>query len=275
MTIKEAIALVFKLKNQSSLHVNEITEYIKSNIDEYKDQESTDIQKRVNAFLAASVKSKTNKIYKKTINPKTGRPKKGVYSIAPPKKIKSSIRPDKNSQTTLPLFPAQQQPQASSFNETGITANTGKLYFGKAGEFAVVSELLFRGYSASIMSVDEGIDITASKNDKFFFIQVKTTLFADNKISVTIKPNNFVNNTNTNIFYTIVFRYLTNSAYINRYIILSSIDLERLIRKGAISYPNGNVSIKIRMNNGKLEFYNGNITEEVDYYYLDNFDMIK
>ena len=69
--------------------------------------------------------------------------------------------------------------------------------------------------------------------------------------------------------------YLTNSAYINRYIILSSIDLERLIRKGAISYPNGNVSIKIRMNNGKLEFYNGNITEEVDYYYLDNFDMIK
>lgn len=50
-----------------------------------------------------------------------------------------------------------------------------KIFYGKGGEFSVVSELLFRGYNASIMSVDEGIDITASKGDKFFFIQVKTS----------------------------------------------------------------------------------------------------
>ena len=48
-------------------------------------------------------------------------------------------------------------------------------YVGKAGEYRVVSELIFRGYNANIISVDDGIDIVATKNDKLFNIQVKTS----------------------------------------------------------------------------------------------------
>lgn len=47
-------------------------------------------------------------------------------------------------------------------------------YIGKAGEHAVLSELLFRGYNAALMSVDVGVDIMASKNNETFNIQVKT-----------------------------------------------------------------------------------------------------
>lgn len=46
-------------------------------------------------------------------------------------------------------------------------------YTGKGGEHLVTSELLFRGYNASIMSVDVGVDISAIKDNKFFGIQVK------------------------------------------------------------------------------------------------------
>src|SRR3989344_4130368 len=47
-------------------------------------------------------------------------------------------------------------------------------YIGKGGEHLVCSELLFRGFNASIMSVDVGVDISAIKDNKFFGIQVKT-----------------------------------------------------------------------------------------------------
>lgn len=47
-------------------------------------------------------------------------------------------------------------------------------YIGKAGEHAVLTELLFRGYNAALMSVDVGVDIVATKNNEVFNIQVKT-----------------------------------------------------------------------------------------------------
>ena len=45
---------------------------------------------------------------------------------------------------------------------------TQSQYIGTAGEHLVVSELLFRGYNASTMSVDEGLDIVATKDNKLF-----------------------------------------------------------------------------------------------------------
>ena len=47
-------------------------------------------------------------------------------------------------------------------------------YTGRAGEHAVLSELLFWGFNVSLMAVDDGIDIVASKDNRYFHIQVKT-----------------------------------------------------------------------------------------------------
>ena len=47
-------------------------------------------------------------------------------------------------------------------------------YIGKGGEFLVCSELLFRGFNASIMSVDTGIDIAATMDNQLYGVQVKT-----------------------------------------------------------------------------------------------------
>lgn len=46
-------------------------------------------------------------------------------------------------------------------------------YIGKGGEHLVCSELLFRGFNASIMSVDVGVDISAIKDNKFLVFRLK------------------------------------------------------------------------------------------------------
>ena len=48
-------------------------------------------------------------------------------------------------------------------------------FTGKGGEYLVCSELLFRGFNDSIMSVDVGMDIVAVKDRQLFGIQVKTS----------------------------------------------------------------------------------------------------
>lgn len=49
------------------------------------------------------------------------------------------------------------------------------VYVGTAGEIAVISELMFNGFNANRMMIDEGIDIIATKNNIYRYIQVKTT----------------------------------------------------------------------------------------------------
>ena len=79
------------------------------------------------------------------------------------------------------------------------------------------------------MSVDEGIDVSASKNDKFFFIQVKSTSFKDGVIKTSLKPNRFIENTGASVYFIIVFRYKYENANVNRYVIFPYNGLANLI----------------------------------------------
>jgi Holliday junction resolvase len=142
-------------------------------------------------------------------------------------------------------------------------------YTGKGGEHLVTSELLFRGYNASIMSVDVGIDISAIKDNKFFGIQVKTS--NANKFDVYnfhIRKVSFDRHNQGNIFYIFVLRGTEN-----KFLILSSSDVERKIKEGAIYAVNNNTGyallIKIRDN----QIFLG--SKHDMNYYLNNWDLIK
>jgi len=50
------------------------------------------------------------------------------------------------------------------------------MFTGKAGEHKVISELLFFGFNANLLSVDYGTDILAEKDGELYKVQVKTTL---------------------------------------------------------------------------------------------------
>jgi Holliday junction resolvase len=148
-----------------------------------------------------------------------------------------------------------------------ITVEGG--YTGKGGEHLVTSELLFRGYNASIMSVDVGVDISAIKDNKFFGIQVKTS--NANKFDVYnfhIRKVSFDRHNQGNIFYIFVLR-----GNENRFLILSSSDVERKIKEGAIYAVNNNTGyallIKIRDN----KIFLGSKHDMS--YFLDNWNLIK
>ncbi|MCY4161439.1 MAG: HTH domain-containing protein [Flavobacteriaceae bacterium] len=111
-------------------------------------------------------------------------------------------------------------------------------YIGKAGEFYVASELLFRGYNASIMSLDEGMDIIALKNNKLFSIQVKTSnLHRNNSYVFDIRRVALDRIYAGNIFYIFVM-IETNQRKSS--IILPNLRIDELIDSRAITEVSNN-----------------------------------
>lgn len=143
-------------------------------------------------------------------------------------------------------------------------------YTGKGGEHLVTSELLFRGYNASIMSVDTGIDISAIKGNKFFGIQVKTSNF--NKFDVYnfhIRRVSFDRHNQGNTFYVFVLRGIKD----NKYLILPSGEVEKKIKEKAIYEVNNKTGyvLLIKIRDGKI--YLGSKHDMS--YFLNNWDLIK
>jgi hypothetical protein len=150
-----------------------------------------------------------------------------------------------------------------------ITApETDRAYAGKAGEFAVLSELLFWGYNASLMSVDNGIDVVASKGNRYFHIQVKTAVEQEGgRFSFTIKHSSFQTHHSSTMFYVFVLRRKLS----NEYIIIPSSYLQVLIGGGKINAaPTLSITI-IADPNGRRYMLNGTTNVDV---YVGNFGGI-
>lgn len=152
-------------------------------------------------------------------------------------------------------------------NPEDPTSNTQ--FFGKAGEYAVMAQLLFRDFNANNMTVDEGIDIIASKDNNFYFVQVKTTTLRENKKAiVSIKQKNFDRFMNQQMRYVIVVTHNRGM----RFFTLSNSAIEQLkyYRALAVNETTGNISIKIRFddNLSRPVFYD---RTEVDASFYEGF----
>lgn len=144
-------------------------------------------------------------------------------------------------------------------------------YTGKAGEHLVCGELLFRGFNASIMSVDVGMDIIATKNNKLFSIQIKTANL--NKFDTyvfDVRKVSFERHDSGNIYYVFVLHGEKG----NNFLILPYHEMEKKVHEKAIlEVDNGKrfrVNIKFREDN----IYLGTKSHEMNYY-LNNWDIIK
>ena len=105
-------------------------------------------------------------MYERVRNGKGGY-KKGVYRLRKPK------QPKPNKVTPV-IIPVENPDDVKS------------LYMVTAGEMAVCSELLFRECNVSRMSVDDGVDVVAMKNNKTYYIQVKTVQVKSEGFTVKI-----------------------------------------------------------------------------------------
>ncbi len=144
-------------------------------------------------------------------------------------------------------------------------------YTGKAGENLVCSELLFRGFNASIMSVDVGMDIVAVKENQLYGIQVKTSnLNSFDTYVFDIRKVSFERHNNGNIFYIFVLHGENK----NNFLILPFHEVEKKVHERAIlEVGHGKrYRVNIKFREGKV--YLGNMDHEMGYF-LDNWELVK
>lgn len=119
-------------------------------------------------------------------------------------------------------------------------------YIGIAGECAVMSELMFHGYNANRMMIDEGVDIIAVKDNLYFYIQVKTTVVKNGRIYCQIPIYNFDRYVATQMRYVIVARYDDKGKERNMFFVFSPQDIDKGVFGQYIKRGQGNINIKIR-----------------------------
>lgn len=236
---------------KKGLHVNEIAkEILKRNLENNVSEEI--LAAKTSAVLSQDIKKNKNNSRFKRISNKKGGYRQGWYRIKVTRKTdrEKRITKIKGGKIEIPTIKP--------------------IYTGKAGEYAVLSELLFNEFNASLMSVDQGIDIVASKDNQFYYIQVKTANNRSGYFHASINKNQFERFNKVNTFYIFVLRYFLDGVITSDFIILRSFDLEKFKETKVIS--DGDVlNINITITGGTI-ILNGK--EDISFHF-NKFDSIK
>lgn len=252
--LKDAIydAFMFGGADYKEMDLNDISLLIQDRDNEYKDYDLNILLKKVSSFMANHTskivkgerKIVKGEFYERVPNGKGGY-RKGVYRLRKPsRKKKKPERP-----IIIPI------PTIESYDTN---------YIGSAGEMAVCSELLFREYNVSQMSVDDGVDVVAIKNGKTFYIQVKTTQVISNNFSAKIQTKSFERYNSNDCYYIVVAR-----AEKNMYLVFTADDIKRMISNEVINKGEKLISLSFTQQGGHIYIK----SEKVDYA-LNSFDRI-
>lgn len=169
---------ILKENKNQPMHINDIAQKA---VESARNQTMTAevFAKKLGGALAAHLNTQ-KPLFSKPPN-KQGRPQRGMYRLKQKHVVAISAR----------IIPPD------------VSTN----FTGKAGEHAVMSELLFWGYNASLMTVDEGIDIVASKDNKYFHVQVKaSTEKSSGVFGFQVKRKAFERNHSAQTYYVFVMR---------------------------------------------------------------------
>ena len=162
------------------------------------------------------------------------------------KVIKEDKALDKSSYLTYAKGKYKKRRSRRTPNDATTIDPMYKDYMGRAGEYAVMSELMYRGYNATRMSIDNGIDIVAVKNNIYYYIQVKTTTIKEGKVHAQIGVDRFNEYIGAQLRYIIVARYRDNNVERNMFFVFTSQDIQKGIFSRYIKQGENVVSIKIR-----------------------------
>jgi len=144
-------------------------------------------------------------------------------------------------------------------------------FTGKAGEHLVCSELLFRGFNASIMSVDVGMDIIATKDERLFSIQVKTAnINRFNTYVFDVRKVSFERHNSGNIFYIFVL----HGNKTDNFLILPLLEMEKKVHEKALLEVGRGKRYRVNIKIRDKKVYLGNKSHEVSYY-LNNWQLIR
>lgn len=245
MTLLDQVVEVLA-EDRKAMHVNDISSAILAR--RPNDHESVEqLAGKISSVLSSHLRSKKSQARVAKLKNKQGGYKRGMYRLR--------IRRPKIAKK----FAVPEQPRTST------------QFTGRAGEFSVMSELLFFGFNASVMTVDDGIDIVASKDSSYFHIQVKTAnVSPTGKFRFHITQRAFEAKNAATTFYIFVMRTFGNSRYGCDHLILPSSEINRLLANSIIR-DNKSITFSVsKERNGRL-LLNG--TEEVTWA-LNRYDTI-
>lgn len=180
----------------------------------------------------------------------------------------------KNAPATYSLNPNKKVPtkkalEKDEIEEEKIVVESG--FTGKAGEHLVCSELLFRGFNASIMSVDVGLDIVATKDSRMIGVQVKTSNLNSFKTYVfDIRKASFERHDFANIYYIFVLHGDSD----NNFLILPYHEVERLVDQKVILEVGHGKRYRVNIKFRDDKVYLGTLDNQMDYY-LNNWSLVK
>lgn len=253
-SIKDAVYDAFMIQGvgYKEMSLDDISLEIQDKDIDFRNSNLDDLRKKVSSYMSSATSKivkgsrveNKDSLYEHVKNGKGGY-KKGIYRLRKPKAVKPIKKPD-------PIINPVQEPVCIE-----------SLYMGAAGEMAVCSELLFREYNVSRMSVDDGIDIVAMKNNKTYYIQVKAVQIKSEGFSVQIKTKSYEKYNGNDCYYIIVAR-----AEKTQFIVATADDIRRLISKKIVK-GDKQISIRFTQNIGSL--FVG--SENVDYM-LNSFERI-
>lgn len=173
-------------------------------------------------------------------------------------------------------------PQSKLRKVCSITAHSDAStnYTGTAGEYAVMSELLYQGYNVNSMTVDEGVDIVANKDNRFYFIQVKTAYLDEQlKATFTIKNNRFdLFKSNNDMRYVFVVRFSsplstpTKQITENMFFAFTNVEIDKAVDDGIIYRGDKEISVKIKFDPQNYTPYMYNAKESMKITY--NMDRV-
>lgn len=154
-----------------------------------------------------------------------------------------------------------------------LVLRTPTEYIGRAGECAVMSELMFRGYNANRMMIDEGIDIVAVKGNIYYYVQVKTVSIKDGRIYCQIGMERFDQYIGAQIRYIIVARYKDRNLMRNMFFIFTPREIDKYIHDRCIKRGESTISIKIGFNERSGEPYLYDEKQTDVSYHMNRFDL--
>lgn len=134
---------------------------------------------------------------------------------------------------------------------------------GAAGELRVMSELLLRGYNADHITIDNGIDIRATKGGNVYEIQVKTVteLKTGNKFVVTIRKDAFERAGGPQVYYVFVLRNRHNGI---TYVTASNKAMKTMIENGSITTNKAGYQAQFTVKGESLFLRNENVDKHVN-----------
>lgn len=153
---------------------------------------------------------------------------------------------------------------------TGDELRLPTQYIGTAGECAVMSELMFRGYNANRMMIDEGVDIVATKDNTYYYIQVKTaSVDANGRVYCQIPRYRFDQYIDNQIRYIIVARTKDS----NIYFVFDPREIDRGVFGRYINATDDTIYIKIKFNPRSGAPYLYDDKEQDVSYNMNNFKL--